>query len=313
MTSVAAGASIPTTRTPGLRAWFVGLLLLACLVWSYWSTLAELFSFWLNNDDYSVGLLVPVVVAYLAWRSRERWRNEPAGAGWWGLGLLGLAQIVRFAGLYYAYGSLERFSLVLTIAGVLLLAAGGRVFWKARWLLVFLLLMLPPPARVHEALLLPLQRVATAAAAFGLETLGYFVVRHGNVLLLEDRYTVAVAEACSGLRMMSAFVFVMAVLVAITERPVAHKLVLLLASVPLAVFVNVVRIAATAILVERTGDPGIEAQVHDAAGWLMMPVAVVLALALLRLLGALWPPANAPRGERLPARATQGSDTRATH
>ncbi len=263
--------------------------LLACLLWSYWTTIAELCVFWWRNEDYSVGMLVPPVAAFLLWRMRAHLVTERVRPHLIGVAALLAAQAVRFAGLYYGSAALERYSIVLTIAAVVLLAAGPRVFWRVRWVMAFLLLMVPLPTRVHESVLLPLQGAATSIAVFVMELLGFFVSRQGNVIRLDERFAVAVAEACSGLRMLSAFVFVMAVLVALIRRPLWQKALVLASSVPLAVAANALRIAATAILMYWTNDPTLEDRIHSIAGFVMMPVAVAAAFGLLRVLAVLAP------------------------
>jgi exosortase len=188
-------------------------------LWSHWATLVDLRGFWSRNDDYSAGQLVPLVAIYLVWRERAHLRARVARPSPWGLGLLALAELLRLGGVYYGFGSIERLALVAAIAGVVLLAAGRPVFWRLRWVLAFLLLMLPLPARLHEAIALPLQHLATHLAAITLELLGFFVVREGHILRLDAQTTVGVTEACSGLRMLTAFIFVSAVLAFLVRRP----------------------------------------------------------------------------------------------
>ncbi len=283
--------------------------LLGCLLWSYWPTLVELAEFWARNQDYSSGALVPPAVLYLVWRQRAALLARPAQPCWWGMGLLALAEVLRQLGIYYGVGSGERYALVVSIAGVVLLAAGWRVFRRLTWVLVFLLLMVPLPARVHEAVALPLQQKAVASGAFLLELLGFFVMREGHVLRLEDRTSVAVAEACSGLRMLTAFVFVAAVLAFLIDRPRWQKAVLVLFSIPIAVASNSIRVVATSMFIYYADDPGLGEQFHDLAGLAMMPLAVGLSVGLLRFLALLQPvrvagpPTGGLSATRTPARS----------
>lgn len=263
--------------------------LLGCLLWSYWPTLVELAEFWSRNQDYSIGALVPLVALYLLWRQRAALLALPARTCWWGLVLLVLGETLRQVGVYYGIGSGERYALVVSVAGVVLLAAGWRVFCRLTWVFAFLLLMVPLPARVHEALALPLQDKAIASAAFVLELLGFFVVREGHVLRLNEDTTVAVAEACSGLRMLTAFVFVAAALAFLIERPRWQKAVLVLFSIPIAVLSNSVRVVATSVFIYYAHDPALSERFHDLAGLAMMPLALAFSVALLNFLNLLRP------------------------
>jgi exosortase len=260
------------------------LVLAACLAWSYWPILVELRTFWSRNEDYSAGQLVPLAALYLVWRDRRFVLGSAVKPSAWGIAVLLAAELIRAGGVYYGFGSAERFALVVAVVAAVLLAAGRQVAFRLKWVLAFLVLMLPPPARLHEAIALPLQHHATTLAAVALESLGFFVIREGHVLRIDDQTTIGVSEACSGLRMLTAFVFVCVLLTLLVHRRAWQKVVLLLASVPIAVVSNAARSVATALFVYYARDPSLSERFHDLAGLAMMPLGVVLALGLLRFM-----------------------------
>ncbi len=262
-------------------------LLLGGVLWSYWPTLVELFEFWQRNQDYSVGQLVPLVAAYLVYRQRRELAADWMGPAWIGLLWIAGSELLRLGGVYYGFGSIERYALILTIPGIVLTVGGWRVLYRLRWVLVFLVLMIPLPGRVHEAVALPLQSKATALTVFGLELLGFFVVREGNVLRLDEATTISVTEACSGLRMLAAFVFVAAVLAFLIKRPAWQKAVLIIGSVPIAVLSNALRGVATALFVHYAHNPSLAEKFHDAAGLAMMPLALLMLATMLKFLDLL--------------------------
>ena len=270
-------------------------MLAACLIWSYWPTITELFEFWGSNDDYSVGQLVPLVALCLVWRERAHLARENLRPSWWGSVVVALSQVMRFAGVYYAYGSAERYSLILLVSGTILLITGRDIWRRLVWIQVFLLLMVPLPGRVHNLVSLPLQDWATFLGVFALELLGFHVAREGNVLHLDNDTTVMVAEACSGLRMLTAFIFTAAVLSFLLRRPLWQKLTILLSSIPIAILANGIRVLATSVFMHQTRSPATEQQFHDLAGLLMMPLAIVILLAELKLLQKLTSAAAPPQ------------------
>lgn len=270
--------------------------LTACaLLWSYWPTLVELWHFWQRNDDYSVGQLVPLVAAYLVWTNRRHLRGLRLQASWWALALFVGAQLIRYAGLYYDYVSLERYSLVLTLASVCALFGGVAVIRRLGWILLFFLLMVPLPGRVHNAVALPLQDSATRFAAFVLEVLGFWTVREGHVIELNGETQVAVAEACSGLRMLTAFVFVSSTLAFLVRRRWWEKTLVVVSSIPIAVACNAARLIVTAVVFDVVRTESAETFFHDFAGIAMMPVAVILVMVELWLLRKLTTPARPTR------------------
>jgi exosortase/archaeosortase family protein len=130
------------------------------------------------------------------------------------------------------------------------------------------------------------------------------VTREGNVLRMDERSAVMVAEACSGLRMLTAFVFTAAVLCFLVRRPVWQKAALVASSLPIAVFSNGLRVLITSVWVAAVRDVSVEQRLHDAAGLLMMPLAVLILLGEVKFLGRIWAsPANRLRAAVKTARS----------
>ncbi len=300
-----------TTWTQNLGTWvsspsMLAAILLTAILWSYWPTLCDLARFWVSNSDYSSGFFVPLIAGYVVWGRRKQLASLPRHACWWGLIGLLLIQMARMAGFLMGYGSVEQYSVPASIVAVVLVIFGRPTVRSLVWVLFFLLLMVPLPRMVHGLVALPLQSFAAASAVLGLEILGYLVARDGNVLRLSDSCTVAVAEACSGLRMLMAFVVVGATLAFVVRRPLWQKVVLVLATLPVAVLANTLRLIVTVALYQEVGSRIAERFFHDFAGLTMMPFAVAVLVGLLWLMR--W--AGSPQGAaavRLPLPTKQGA------
>lgn len=266
-----------------LAPWFGAGVLLAAFLWSYWpgTGIAELLKIWRRSDEYSSGLLVPFLAVYVLWSRRHDIAKCPVRPCVWGLILFLVAQAFRLFGLYFFYSSAEMLSIVLTIAGLVLLLFGWPVFRKVGTTLVFLCLMLPWPKRVHAAVSLPLQSWATSSAIFCLEMMGYEIMQEGNVIHIGDS-SVAVAEACNGLRMVTAFFVIGALVVLLVRRAWWEKMIILGSCLPIALLCNTVRLALTAIAFTKLNGDYWEGIFHDWGGYAMMP------LALGAIVGELW-------------------------
>jgi len=263
-----------------------GLVLIA-LLWSYWPGLAELWTLWQRSDEYSSGLLVPLLCVYVLSSRRHdiaQWRIRPSI--WAGLFAFVAAQAIRFFGLFFMYSSAERLSIALTVGALVLLMFGWQFFRKVFTVLLFLCLMLPPPNQVQVAVTLPLQRWATVSAVFCLETIGYEVVREGNIIHI-GQATVAVAEACNGLRMITAFFVISGFVVLLVKRAWWEKLIILASSLPIALLCNTARLAITAVFFTVLEGKHWEEVFHDFGGYAMMPLALAAVVAELWLLAKL--------------------------
>lgn len=262
-------------------------IIVSVFIWSYWPELVELWDIWQRSDEYSSGLLVPFLAIYVLWAKREKIKKCRIKPSMWGLFALIATQALRYFGLYYWYSSAERLSMVLSIASLTLFLFGWQVFRKMSPVLLFLFLMLPLPRRVHGAVMIPLQDWATASAVFCLEMIGYAVKREGNIIHLNDTTTVAVLEACNGLRMITAFFVIIGLVVLLVRRAWWEKLIVLISSLPIAVLCNTVRLTITAIAFTTLTGKGWEKIFHDFGGYAMMPLALAVVILELGLLTKL--------------------------
>lgn len=271
----------------GLRVWLTGAVLGGVLLWSFWPTAHALFLDWQRDDNYSVGQLVPLAALYLIWIQRHGLTACRMAPCWWGAVLIVIAQAARAYGLLYLFESAERYALVVTIVGTVLLVAGRDVFRHIRWIMLFLFLMVPLPGRIHNTISGPLQTWAASGAVFFLELFGMTVTREGNVMVLNHSVEVAVAEQCSGLRMLTAFVVLAATLAFVVNRPRWQRLTLLASSVPIAITCNMVRLVVTATLFAMVSSEAAERFFHDFAGWTMMPLAILFLIIELWVMAKL--------------------------
>jgi exosortase len=279
---------VPAPR--GHFAYLTGsVVVLAAFLWSYGPTFADLIEVWRRSDEYSSGLLVPFLAAYILWLRRQDLRSitiQPALLS--GIVAFLLAQAVRGVGLDF-YSSAERLSLILTLAAVVLLVLGWKYLAKLATIFLFLCLMLPWPNRVQNAITLPLQRWSTSSAVFCLELAGYEVKRDGNVIHIGSS-SVAVAEACNGLRMIMAFFVISGLVALLVKRAWWEKLILLGSSLPIAFLCNTLRLAVTAIAFTLIEGEQWQQWFHNWGGYAMMPLALAMVVGELWLLARLTTP-----------------------
>lgn len=291
------------SRAGRLAAAGLGLV----VVWAYWPTLVGLVQRWSDDPQASHGFLVPALVGLVLW---SRWDARPKvgpGPSYWGLPVLAAAGLVRFLGAYLNLEWLDGASLVVTLVGGVLLLCGVAWLRWAAWGLVLLPFLLPLPFEVTRGLAGTLQRVATVAATYLLQTFGYPAVSEGNTIRI-DQVEFGVLEACNGLGMLQSFLLLATTAAVLSSRPAGERVVLFASGLPIALVANLVRITATALLLLHA-DPAWTGWIHDATGWAMIPLAVGLLWLVCKVMDSLWLEAPAvatrPAANRPPvARAT---------
>lgn len=279
-------------RQPRLRLALLtaGLLLLIGTIAAYWHpTLNDLWRIWIQSDEYSSGLLVPFLAVYALWLRRKRFADCPLKPAFSGLVLLAAAQGLRLFGLYFMFASAERLAFVLSIGAAVLLLLGWAVFRRFLTVFLFLFLMLPLPNRIETLITLPLQEWATTSAVFCLEAAGYDPLRQGNVIQLGDTL-VAVAEACNGLRMLTAFFVISGFVALISNRKRWERAVLLISTIPIALLCNTIRLTLTSIAFTMIKSEEWEVFFHDFGGVMMMPLAIAMIVLQLWLLKSIFYP-----------------------
>lgn len=258
------------------------VVLLLVVIWSYWRVIVSMQRTW-QISDHSAGQLVPLVALYLLWQKRRVLRQCRFAPCWrYGPALLLAGEALRVLGCFTGHATLERYSLVVVLAGLVWWIGGRQMFQRTQWVLAFLLLMVPLPSVARLPITVRLQSLATAGSVFLIEAFGVHIERQGNVIVLGDGLVLGVAEACSGLRMLMAFVVVAGFVALMVDRSKSIKFFLLLSSLPLAVLCNIVRICLTATMMIWVSEEFAGKFFHDFAGLVMMPVAVAL------LFGELW-------------------------
>src|SRR5206468_5296766 len=145
---------------------------------------------------------------------------------------------------------------------------------------------IPIPAIVISRLTLSLQLYASTIAEMVLWVVRIPVLREGNVLMLPNA-TLQVAEACSGIRSMTALVTLALVVARFSDSRWFPRALIILSAFPIAVLVNGLRVAAAAVGARWFGAAAVEGTVHEILGWVMFLVAFGMMALVARIVNAV--------------------------
>lgn len=255
-------------------------ILAGLLFWMYGPTLAHLVAQWWKDPNFSHGFFVPLFSAFVMWQERSRLTAVSIRPSWWGLFFLALGLCVLVVGQMGAELFLSRLSLLIVLAALIVLFLGWSFLRAVLFPWAFLLLMIPIPAILFNQITFPLQLLASKVASTTLPWMGVPVLREGNVIIL-PAMALEVAEACSGIRSLMSLLTLAIIYGYLMERRVSVRVLLALASIPIAVAANSFRIVGTGLLVQYWDPEKAQGFFHEFSGWLIFVVSLIL-LYLLR-------------------------------
>lgn len=262
----------------------IGLSVL--LLIGFGNTLWVLSDYW-SDPQYSHGYLVPVgtlIWFYLKW---EPIGEVPAAERWLGMGLLTFGLGVWLFASYLGVPYVEMISFLPCIIGVFLMVGGLKIMRWAGPGLGMLIFMYPLPGFMTRALLVPLNKFATLASTFCIQTLGIAAYRTGNTIHLLGQ-PLNVVDACSGLRMATIFLWLSFAVALLIERPLWMKAVIVVSALPIAIVSNMIRIVITAILYSFGIGHTAQAVFHDLFGYLMPIIGLGILFLELQVLDNLF-------------------------
>jgi exosortase len=269
------------------------LLVLTGVAVVYSGVVSSLVRQWASDDNYSHGFLIIPLAVYCAWERRRQLQQAELKPSIAGLFVLGVSLLTFATGVLAAELFLARISLVGVVIGAVLFVWGRHHLRLLAFPIALLPLMVPLPVLIFNQIAFPLQLLASRVGEASIAAAGIPVLREGNVLELPN-VTLAVAEACSGIRSLISLITLAVVLAYFAERRAAVRAVIVLSAIPIAVLANAARVAGTGLASHWFGRAAAEGFFHGFSGWLMFAVAFAGLLVVQRLMRGVSIPSMNP-------------------
>jgi len=264
--------------------------LIAGSVAIWWRPLVSTLKLALGSDAYTYILLIaPLSVALMYFE----WSGDPYGPsrrGWAGWVLLSVALLLRAltaASLNAASTdiilSLSVFGLVLWWIGSAVLSFGPGIFRSRLFPFCFLFLIVPVPTGVVSWITQTLQYQSAVGATLLFRIDRVPVTRDGLIISIPG-LDLEVASECSSIRSSTMLIVITLVLAHLFLQSRWRQILLLAASLPLAVVKNAIRIFTIAELGTRVDPAYLDGKLHHNGGILFLALAVVMIVLLLWVL-----------------------------
>jgi exosortase len=299
------------------RKFYQPLAIATALAFVYFTVLVKLGRDWWSDENYSHGLLVPFVIGYVLWHERKRLNAAQIRPHvWLGVAGVGVSLVMLWAGVAGAELFIQRISIVVMLASVVIYFRGFRWLRLIAVPLFLLILSIPVPQIVFNKIAFPLQLFASRCAVSAMQLFDISVLRQGNVIELmplgaHEPKRLAVVEACSGIRSLMTLV-TLAVVYAYFTKPGSgsdddgatpkemrtrpprsqrsvveflrsyifwRSLILVTAAVPIAILTNALRVSGTGVLAHYYGTRVADGFFHTFSGWVIYIAAALLLFA----------------------------------
>ncbi|MEN6355769.1 MAG: exosortase/archaeosortase family protein [Armatimonadota bacterium] len=255
------------------RAWV--FVIIAAAVIMYIPTLGYLRDKWIEDAQYSLGFLVPLVSGYFVWKKWPDTAGLTKSPSIWGLVLILIGLLLHLSGTLLDLSGPSGVSIIIVLIGGCLYFHGKGLLKLMAFPLAYMVFMIPVPGGLIDRVGLPMQLLASGSTAHILSFLGLDVSRAGIQISVEG-YQFEVAPACSGMSSLVALVGVSAVFAYLTRLRPALKWTLFALSLPIALAANIVRITTIALVGYQWGWENAMHIYHDWSSPILFLVAIIL-------------------------------------
>jgi exosortase len=245
------------------------------LTWWYWEYTKP-------ESYYGYALFVPFLIGLMLWHRRTALaevQKRPAPLAL--LVLLPALALLVIATKTEMQAVMSAAFLLSVVSGVCFVL-GGKFVRAAAFPLFFLWVMAPLPGPVLNDLTRGVQEISTVGAAKILGIIGMHPNHVGNIIHLEN-YTLNVDVPCSGFKLLLCLLTFSSAFAYLTDTTLVRRWALFLFSLPLAVFVNSVRIALIGVAGECLGSSA-ASTFHDWSGILSLFLCMTLLFGMAKVL-----------------------------
>ena len=282
------------TRAGISRAGWIQILVVGALICTFYrDQFVMLKGQFLSNADWSHGWIIPLFSLYLLYAWRKELLNSPRRSCFWGLVLVVVSMLMYAFGVVIAKNDwICQLSMPVMIFGATLHLAGPRVAFVAMVPIFYLWLGMPWPEKLYRQIATPMQNLAAEMSASILRAFGVTVMQSASSLRITSvtgvEYPLQVAEACSGVRSLMAFVALGVAMAYIEPRAFWQRVIIIGAGIPIALFVNILRVTATCTAFVLDKEEFGREFMHTAMGMILLVPALLLLMLLCKTLSAVY-------------------------
>lgn len=250
---------------------------------------------WVTDSSWSHGFLIPFFSLYFLNQHKAEIINLKTKTNYLGLFFLICCIVFYPLNIVHFQIGIAGTLLIIPTFGAAVLFLGGWHLLKYTWLpIAFLTFAVPLPQRLYTSITIPMRQLAARVATVLLNLVPQLDVTPIGVVIhviykgLRLDPPLDVAEACSGMRLLMAFLALGVAMAYLHYRPTWQRIILLFSTIPIAVLCNVVRVTVTGFIYILISPKYAQGIYHDMLGLAMLPLAFGLYGIIARFMSMLF-------------------------
>lgn len=271
------------TRPPLM---LIGAVVAGLLVFVFRDALGSLADTWLSREEYSHGVLIPLIAVFLIWQRRDQLKRADFGGSWVGVAVVAIGCLLHVVGRLATLYVIQQYAMLVALYGLALALTGWPVFRRLWAPLLILVFMIPLPEFLLQNFSAQLQLISSRIGVWIIRLFDISVYVEGNVIDL-GVYKLQVAEACDGLRYLFPLMTLGFIMAYFFQAAMWKRILLFLSSIPVTILMNSVRIGLIGVMVEYWGVAMAEGFLHDFEGWVIFMASAGMLLLEIVLLTSL--------------------------
>lgn len=265
-----------------VRTYFFSALVAGLFVAGYYPAFSELVRKWSASEDYAHAFFTVPIILYMIWIKRDL-LIRGKGNSVFGLPLVVCSILLYLLALQLQIPTIMFIAAVSTIVSVLVYFAGFLVLKDLAIPLVLLFLIIPIPNQLLSMVTATLQLKVSQASEIIVQMFSIPLFREGNVLHIPDK-TFQVVEACSGIRSLISLTTLSLIFGYFTLEKRVSICLLLLFSIPVAIFINIVRVVSLVVVYRLYKIDLSAGTAHTIAGLVLFLLGLVMLVIFQRIL-----------------------------
>jgi len=260
---------------------YVKLSIIAVLLWYLFREEINIIVYrWVTDSSWSHGFLIPLFSLYFLNQHKDEILNIRPRANYFGvLFLFGFIVLYALDVVHFKVGYAKPLLVIATLGATVFFLGGWRLI-KYTWLpILYLMFAVPLPVRYYRSITIPMRKIAAQIATYILNSVPETQATVSGVVIdvvykgVKMEPGLDVAEACSGMRLLMAFMALGVAMAYLHYRPTWQRLILLASTIPIAIFCNIIRVTVTGFIYIFGNSKYAQGVYHDGLGMLMLPLA----------------------------------------